>query len=426
MTEKYCDLTRDRYTVFTHSTGLPVCVISKPGHAKIHAMFATNFGSIDTVCPPIDGGEPVKVPDGTAHFLEHKLFENEDGDAFARYAETGADANAFTSFDKTAYLFSCTDRFADSLEILLDFVQNPYFTEKTVKKEQGIIGQEIKMYEDSPSWRVMFGLLDALYAKHGVKIDIAGTVDTIAGITPELLYTCYHSFYNPANMVLVVCGDVTAGQVLGVCDKVLRPKPVAALRRPAIDEPRAAVRDRTELVLPVSTPQFMTGYKDVPGATGIEAVRHAVQTELLLELLCGQSSKLYGELYTQGLINSTFETEYMYGDGFGVTLIGGESREPDKVRAMLLDAVESLKRSGICAADFDRVRKKLYGRAVRQLNSVDRVASLFVDLAFLQVDFSDYMHAYLSAGLDECEERLHTHFAPEASAISIIQPIEKA
>ena len=184
-------------------------------------MFATNFGSIDTVCPPIDGGEPVKVPDGTAHFLEHKLFENEDGDAFARYAETGADANAFTSFDKTAYLFSCTDRFADSLEILLDFVQNPYFTEKTVKKEQGIIGQEIKMYEDSPSWRVMFGLLDALYAKHGVKIDIAGTVDTIAGITPELLYTCYHSFYNPANMVLVVCGDVTAGQVLGVCDKVL-------------------------------------------------------------------------------------------------------------------------------------------------------------------------------------------------------------
>ena len=155
-------------------------------------------------------------------------------------------------------------------------------------------------------------------------------------------------------------------------------------------------------------------------------MRHAVQTELLLELLCGQSSKLYGELYTQGLINSTFETEYMYGDGFGVTLIGGESREPDKVRAMLLDAVESLKRSGICAADFDRVRKKLYGRAVRQLNSVDRVASLFVDLAFLQVDFSDYMHAYLSAGLDECEERLHTHFAPEASAISIIQPIEKA
>ena len=252
------------------------------------------------------------------------------------------------------------------------------------------------------------------------------TVDTIASITPELLYTCYQSFYNPANMVLVVCGDVTAAQVLAVCDKVLKPRRTAAVRRPVIDEPRAAVRDRTELALPVSTPQFMVGYKDVPGATGMEAVRRAVQTELLLELLCGQSSRLYGELYTQGLINSSFETEYMYGDGFGVTLIGGESREPDRVRAMLLDAVESLRRTGVCAADFERIQKKLYGRAVRQLNSVDRVASLFVDLAFLQVDFADYMQAYLSVGLDECEQRLRTHFVPEASAISIIQPIEKA
>ncbi len=194
-------LTGDKYYKVKHKSGLNIYVYEKEGYNSTYAVFGTRYGSINTTFSS-NGGEKMTVPDGIAHYLEHKLFECEDGDAFAKYAKTGANANAFTSFDKTCYLFSTTDNFKESLEILLDFVQRPYFTEETVAKEQGIIGQEIKMYDDSPEWRVMFNLLEIMYHNHPVKIDIAGTVESIAKITPELLYKCYNTFYNLTNMAL--------------------------------------------------------------------------------------------------------------------------------------------------------------------------------------------------------------------------------
>ena len=206
-----------------HPSGLPILVWPKKGYQSAYAVFATRYGSIDTAFTTEQG--PVTVPAGIAHYLEHKLFENEDCDAFERYARTGASANAYTSFSQTAYLFTCTERVEESLEILLDFVQKPYFTPETVAKEQGIIGQEIRMCEDSPSRRVLFNLLRALYHEHPIKIDIAGTVESIAQITPELLYGCYNTFYNLRNMVLVVAGNVTAEQVLRVADRMLKPAP---------------------------------------------------------------------------------------------------------------------------------------------------------------------------------------------------------
>ena len=221
MTELKSPRTGDSIFVEDHASGLKIMVYPKPGYRSAYAVFGTRYGSVNTRFKA--DGELVSVPDGIAHFLEHKMFESEEGDAFAKYAKTGASANAFTSFDQTCYLFSCTENFEKSFEILLDLVQSPYFTEQTVQKEQGIIGQEIRMYDDSPDWRVMVNLLNALYHNHPVKIDIAGTVESIAEITAEKLYQCYRAYYNLHNMVLCVAGNVDPGEVVKIADRKLKP-----------------------------------------------------------------------------------------------------------------------------------------------------------------------------------------------------------
>ena len=228
--------------------GLQVCVVPKPEHAKKYAFFATRYGGMDTrFC--LDG-KWLDTPAGIAHYLEHKMFESEEGDAFEKYAQTGASANAFTSFDKTCYLFACTDRFQESLEILLDCVTHPYFTKETVEKEQGIIGQEIRMYEDDPGWRVMFNLLQSLYQNNSVKVDIAGSIESIAQIDAELLYRCYHTFYNLHNMVLTIAGNFDPQQVIESADKILKPAEPFCVQRKTEDEPAQVCRKRFVQHLP--------------------------------------------------------------------------------------------------------------------------------------------------------------------------------
>ena len=223
------EVLNEGYYEIDSDSGLKIFVYPKPKHNSTYAIFGTKYGSIDCAFK-IDDSETVKVPEGITHYLEHKLFESEDGDAFSKYAKTGASANAYTSFDKTCYLFSTGDNFDESLKILLDFVQQPYFTEQTVQKEQGIIGQEITMYDDDPGWRVYFNLLRAIYHKNPVRIDIAGTIESISHINAELLYKCYNSFYNLHNMVLVVCGNVTPEQVLSIANERLKPsKPISGI-----------------------------------------------------------------------------------------------------------------------------------------------------------------------------------------------------
>ena len=231
----------DSYWKIQHPSGLTILLYPKENCSTTYAIFGTRYGSIDNCFQRSDEPAPETVPEGIAHYLEHKLFESEDGDAFERYAKTGASANAFTSFESTCYLFSCTDKLYESLEILLDFVQSPYFTEQTVQKEQGIIGQEIKMYDDDPSWRVMFNYLKAMYHSHPIKEDIAGTVESIAKITPELLYRCYNTFYNLGNMVLALAGNFDKEKVLEVCDRMLKPAEPVSVRR-VFSQPDSIVR----------------------------------------------------------------------------------------------------------------------------------------------------------------------------------------
>ena len=233
------DILNEQYSLIKTDCGLTVACYPMPKHNGIHAVFATKFGSINRRFS-VDG-EDMEIPAGVAHFLEHKMFENEDGDAFEKFAKTGANANAFTSFDKTCYIFSATNNIEESLDILLSFVTQPYFTKETVEKEQGIIGQEIKMYDDSASWRVLFGVLEGLYHNHTVKDDIAGTVESIAQITPEMLYKCAEAFYSPSEMVLSVAGNITEQQLMDAVERAGFTAAKHTVVREKIDEPETIV-----------------------------------------------------------------------------------------------------------------------------------------------------------------------------------------
>lgn len=406
-----------------HKSGLDIYIAPKAGYSSQYAIFGTKYGSIDN-CFNVNG-ETLTVPQGIAHFLEHKLFESEDGDAFSRYAKTGASANAYTSFDRTCYLFSSTSRFKDSLEILLDFVQHPYFTPQTVEKEQGIIGQEIKMYDDSPDWRVMFNLLGALYHTHPVKIDIAGTVDSISQITAELLYKCYGAFYNLGNMVLCVAGDITPDDVMSVADRVLKTAKPQQVESIFEDEPAAIVKPRVEQQLSVSVPMFNFGFKDKP-SQGSESAKKEALTDILLEVICGDDSPLYRRLYYKGLINSDFSMQYFSGRSFASTIIGGESHDPDAVMAEFLSETARLQKKGIEKSSFETAKRAVYGRFAASYDSVENVANNIAGCQFMNIGPFDTIDAVAAADFDSVQRRLATHFLPESCALSVISPIKKA
>lgn len=319
----------------------------------------------------------ITVPDGIAHYLEHKLFESEDGDAFVRYAQTGANANAYTSFEKTCYLFSCTEKFDESLEILLDFVQSPYFTAQTVAKEQGIIGQEIKMYDDAPDWRVMFNMLENMYHNHPVKIDIAGTVESIAEITAEKLYEVYNVFYNLNNMVLCVSGNVTVDKVLKTADRLLKPSEKHTIHNVFENEPYEIVKPYVEQEFSVSMPIFNLGFKEK--ADCVKGDAQAAHTDILLFLLASETSELYRKLLDANLINSSFSYELFDGPGYCSVIFGGESREPQKAAEMIKDYIVKLKENGIDKEEFEIAKKSIYGDTVASLNSVDTISNILAD-----------------------------------------------
>lgn len=407
-----------------HSSGLPIYVWPKRDYTTAYAVFATKYGAIDTAC--IADGKTVTLPAGIAHYLEHKLFENEDCDAFERYAETGANANAYTSFDQTAYLFTCTQNVTESLEILLDFVQKPYFTEKTVEKERGIIGQEIKMGEDSPFRRVFTDLLAGLYREHPVHTDIAGTVESIAEITPELLYSCYDTFYNLHNMVLAVSGNITCEQVDEVADRLLRPCEPKVPQRAPINEPRAAAEPRVEVSMPVAVPLFYLGYKaPLDTSRGLESEPPAAlaAAEVLEELLGGHSSALYASLMEQELINTSFGVEYFNGPGYGVWIIGGESRDPDAVAAAFREELARLKRDGVDAADFAAARNAVYGQMIAQLDNPEACGDLLVDAHLDGYGPFDPLEAVAALEIEDVMRRVMTDFDDEASSLSIVRPL---
>ena len=408
----------ESYIKAVHPSGLKIYILEKPQYNSAYAVFGTKYGSIDT-CFSVNG-EKTQVPEGIAHFLEHKLFESEDGDAFTKYAATGAYANAYTSFDRTCYLFSCSDRFYDNLGILLDFVQSPYFTAETVQKEQGIIGQEIRMYDDSPEWRVMFNMLLAMYKNHPVRIDIAGTVESIAEIDDKLLYKCYNTFYNPSNMFICIAGNVNSEKVLSQINGAIKTNAPIEIERIGCDEPDEVCKSSVEQRLAVAQPMFCFGYKesmDKPERT----VKEKVRTALLLEIIAGDSSPLYKKLINEGLINVEFSFECFTGNGYSAVIFEGESSDPKRVAEEIKAEVTRLKSDGIDKKLFSAVRCGMYGEAVRSFNSVESVATQLVTCAMSDSGLFDELKYIKSATPEKVYKRLSL-LDNDKTVLSVINP----
>ncbi len=424
-TEYTCSHTGERCYYMRHASGLPIYVWPKAGYVSSYAVFATDYGAIDTAYIDPETEKTVELPAGIAHYLEHKLFENEECDAFERYAKTGANANAYTSFDHTAYLFSCTQNLTESLEILLDFVQDPYFTEQTVEKERGIIGQEIRMCEDSPSRTVFCNLLTALYHRHPVRIDIAGTVDSIAEITPKLLYGCYESFYDLQNMVLSVSGNVTCEQVEEVADRLLKPSRGNVPPRAPVEEPHTAAQPRIEVRMPVAEPLFYLGYKVPLDGVKSESPQALAAAEVLQEILGGRANPLYAELMRRGLINASFGLEYFDGPGYGVWIAGGESQDPEAVCEAFRTEIVRLKREGITSEEFEAARNAVYGRLVSQLDNVESCGDLVLEAHFAERSSFAALDAVAALDVKAVQDRIERDFSEKASALSLVLPLQQ-
>ena len=410
----------EKYYEIDHKSGLKIFVMPKENYSSAYAVFGTRYGSIDTKFKRSDSDSWTTVPEGIAHFLEHKLFESEDLDAFTRYAKTGASANAYTSFDKTCYLFQCSDNFEASLEILLDFVTHPYFTKETVEKEQGIIGQEITMYYDVAGWMSTFNLLKLLYHNHPVRIDIAGTVESIAQITDKLLYDCYNTFYNLHNMCLAVVGNVDPEQVLSVCDRMLETAQPLEIERSFEDEPREIVDNFCEYNLAMSMPVFSFGYKEKCESM-IQDIRKIIEVTILLEILAGDTSELYHSLFEQGLINTSFSKEYFIGYGYEAVTFDGESTNPQAVADEIKKAVKNLKEKGIDENRFEEARRSLYGREIMEYNDIDSIANGFVNAHFNGYSIFDSMEIYKSVTKEDIENRLADMMDERYSALSVVK-----
>ncbi len=416
--------TGEQYTYVKHPTGLDIFIWKMEDYSTTHALFGTKYGSINTKFKTKNDPDFITVPNGIAHYLEHKLFENEDCDVFSLYAKTGASANAYTSFDRTCYLFSCTDNVYDSLEILLSFVQDPYFTEETVRKEQGIIGQEIRMYDDNAGWRVFFNMLQGMYHNHPVKIDIAGTVESIAQINADLLYKCYYTFYNLNNMVLSIAGNVDEDKVLELCDKLLKNNEDPKLETAFEPEPDTVCRSEVTQKLEIAVPMFNIGFKAKP-EKGLDAVRAEIETNFVLSLLADESSDFYKKLYDEGTINSSFSSEVFMGDGYFCSIFGGESRDPRLVRDKIIAEIERCKKEGLDEERFNIIKKSYYGALIRDLNDAEAVATTMINAGMEKISAFDVIETVADVTFEDVTKRLGKQFNTKNVTLSIIEPLDR-
>jgi len=422
----YSDLLKERVLYTKLDVGLEVFVMPRPGFHKRYAVFSTRYGSIDNRFRRPGSDEVTEVPDGIAHFLEHQLFEDEEGHVFDGFAALGASVNAYTSHTMTSYLFSTTDNFEQAFDRLLDFVQAPHFTPEGVRKEIGIIEQEIRMYEDQPRHRLAMNLLQALYHVHPVRIDIAGTVDSIRRIDAETLYACYDTFYHPSNMAVFVVGDVDPDAVLAQVEADLAPRgyaPRPPVERLYPEEPPTVAQARVEATLPAARPLYALGFKDpVWTMTDEERLRAEVVTSLVLSAALGRSSRLYQELYDDDLIDDGFSARYQLGTNFGHTIIGGETRDPDALHARLMQGFERLREEGLSEEDLRRVQRQAVGEFVQMFNSLEFIANGFLYYHFLGGSLFGYLSELQAVTLEEANRRLREHLHPDRAAVSIVRP----
>ena len=401
--------------------GLTVLVLPRPGFTRKIAYFVTDFGALHTDFTL--NGERLQVPAGIAHYLEHKMFDMPEYDVMAKFAALGANPNAFTSYDLTAYYFTCTEHFYENLELLLQYVSTPYFTEASVAKEQGIIGQEIGMHEDNPDSRLFENLVSALYKNHPVQVPILGSRESIAQITPQLLEACHKAFYRPGNMLLCVVGDVEPETICRMAKNILPAEDTAQVSR-VQDWPeemhhlKPLVEDRMEVAMPM----FYLGFKCEPLTNGESAVRGEAVGDLAAEALFGESSPLYLRLYEEGLIDTSFGGGFDTLDGMAMLAASGDSEDPQAVREAILAEARRLIQEGIPEADFLRMKRSALGRRIRDLDSFDSTCFRLCAYHFSDFDYFRFPGVYQSVQVQDILEFLQRVVTEDRCSLSIIYP----
>lgn len=424
VTTKRNEFLKEEYYSYKHKSGLDVYVFPKK-LSTTYALFATRYGSIDSKFKLVGDKDFTVVPDGIAHYLEHKLFENPNGeDTFTRYAKYGANANAYTGNTMTAYLFSCTSNFKENLEILLDFVSTPYFTPETVQKEQGIIAQEIGMYDDHPFRRLYHMMLESMYEKHNVRINVAGTVESISHITADILYECYRVFYNLSNMMLIVCGDVTVDEVNEVCDKVLREQAPVEIVREYPEEKAEVYMPRNEYAMQVAKPLFAIGIKDVdiPDDPN-ERLKKSATADILNDVLFGKSGEFYNRLYEEGLLSSSFSAGYSICRSYAYNALFGESSDPDTVFARFKECAEDAGKNGLDREDFERSKRALYAAMIKWFDSTDDIANNFLSFKLDDGDLLDYVDIIRTVTYEDATALLDAAYKDEYYSLAIVKPL---
>ena len=404
--------------LYTHTlkNGLTVSILPRPSFHQTFGIFATNYGSIDRTFIPLGEKEWFTAPDGVAHFLEHKMFEKKEGDVFQKFGTQGASANAYTSFTRTAYLFSCTDCVSENVETLLDFVQVPYFTEATVAKERGIIGEEIQMYNDDPDWQLYFGTIGSMFPTHPVRLDIAGTQSSIAKITKDMLYTCYHTFYHPSNMVLFLVGNIDSEQMMTFIEenqskKTFEPKP--SIKRKIFIE-NGAVCDK-HMQMAIQMPKMKVGIRSniEENKSGKTWIKDEWTKNLLLYYLFGPQSKNYMRLMDKGFITNQFSVDYMEERSFGFGMIGGQTKEPEALKHEIHQILHEAQSGQLDESAFQLLMKKQRGQFFMAFHSLDWIANQFIRFALQGASFFDVPKILDTISLEDFERIAKNWFHPQ-------------
>ena len=407
----------------TLPNGLPVYIVPKKGFLRKYALFATRYGGMDMRFEK--DGQWLDTPAGIAHYLEHKMFDTEDGNALQELAKNGAEPNAFTSNAITCYYFDATDKFYESLEILLSFVSIPYFTDESVQKEQGIIGQEIGMIEDNPEWQVYKQLMQALYHTSPARTPVAGSVESISHITAQTLYDCHKAFYTPANMCLVVVGDVKPERIIAAANQILPAKSGPLIRRDyGAEEELTAAEHFVTAAMEVSMPTFLVGFKCPPQHGGEEQHRFTAIGELACDVLMGESSPLYARLYAEGLINGSFGAAFDLLPGASYVYAGGDSKDPQAVAEAILAEARRLVSEGVDGDYYRRVVNANFGAALKALNSFESIAVSMAEGCFQGYDPYRFPEVYDSITVEDVLDFLRRNMTRDHMALSVITPKE--
>lgn len=422
--EKNNSLLCEKYYKINHKSGLDIYIVPKDLSSS-YAIFGTRYGSTDYRFKKGENSEFTVVPDGIAHFLEHKMFENEDGvDTFARFAKFGGNANAYTSFNMTAYLFSATNDIYDNLETLLDYVTHPYFTPETVAKEQGIIGQEIKMGEDNPGRALIFDMLKSMYKSNPVRIDIAGTVDSISHITSDLLYECYNTFYNLNNMALCLCGKFEPEKVIETADRILKKAEPFSVVSEAEKEPDEVIRKRSSLKMEVSEPMFSIGIKDNKISTEpLLRAKKGVACAIISDMLFGPSSEFFNENYYNGTLSGTIDIWTEHCKAYSFISFAGEAKNPEVVYDLFIKLIDKNKKNGLNREDFERSKRVSYANFIKSFDSTEEIANNMLGCVLEGYDIFDMTDIISEIDYEYVNELFLDMFRDEYYTMSTVLPL---